>query len=277
MRALLAAAAVALCGCESHITVDLTDGPTDGVQAVVLDITHVALLTDGGGTVRLAAAGPVDLLAFRNGETFRLVGPREVSPGRYVGVALDFAAGGSFATLDDGSDVTINTPATRTFADIDIVIEDWESERLVIDLNLRFSLVDTGAGSYDLVPVVRAEHPDLSGTLTGVVSPAIVESTACLAGRPAGTGVAVYAFEGSGVTPADYAGQAGLIAADDVEFDPSFGEYRYQLHFLPPGDYTLALTCQADQDEPMTDDALTFEASASTFVVGAGTVQLNFQ
>jgi hypothetical protein len=78
----------------------------------------------------LEEPGPVDLLAFRNGETFRLVGPREVAPGRYVGVALDFAAGGSFVTLDDGSDVTINTPTARTFADIDVVVHDWESERL---------------------------------------------------------------------------------------------------------------------------------------------------
>jgi hypothetical protein len=278
VRTLLAAVAAVLCGCESQITVDLTDGPTDGVRAAVLDITHVALLADGGGIVRmgLEEPGPVDLLAFRNGETFRLVGPREVAPGRYVGVALDFAAGGSFVTLDDGSDVTINTPTARTFADIDVVVHDWESERLVIDLNLRFSLVDTGTDGYDLVPVVRALHPDLSGVLTGFVSTAIVESTACLAGRPAGTGVAVYAFEGSGVTPADYAGQAGLIAADDVEFDPVFGEYRYQLHFLPPGNYTLALTCQADQDDPMADDALAFEASADTFVLAAGTTQLNF-
>jgi hypothetical protein len=84
VRTLLAAVAAVLCGCESQITVDLTDGPTDGVRAAVLDITHVALLADGGGIVRmgLEEPGPVDLLAFRNGETFRLVGPREVAPGR---------------------------------------------------------------------------------------------------------------------------------------------------------------------------------------------------
>jgi hypothetical protein len=273
-----ALAALALLGaCESHITVDLTDGPTDGVQEVVLDISHVALLTSGGNVVRLALddPGPVDLLAFRNGETLRLVRERPIAPERFVGVALDFAAGGSFATLADGSEVAIDTPTSRTFADIDLTVHDWESERLLMDLNLRFSLVDTGAGTWDLVPRVRAVRPDISGTITGSVSTALVESAGCQAGRPAGTGVAVYAFEGSGVTPADYAGQDGLVAADDVEFDASLGQWRYQLHFLPAGDYTLALTCQADADDPTTDDAVVFEASLNASVPGAGTVTIN--
>jgi hypothetical protein len=271
------AALALLAGCEAHISVDLTDGPTDGVQDVVLDITHVALLTAGGDIVRLSLddPGPVDLLAFRNGETLRLVQERPIAPERFVGVALDFAAGGSFATLDDGSEVAIDTPTSRTFADIDLTVDDWESERLLVDLNLRFSLVDTGTGSYDLVPVVRAVRPDVAGTVTGFVSTAIVESVACLDGRPAGTGVAVYAFEGGGATPADYVGQDGLIAADDVEFDTALGQWRYQLHFLPAGDYTLALTCQADDDDPASDDAVAFEASADVTVLGAATVTVN--
>jgi hypothetical protein len=279
LTALPALAALALLGgCESHLSVDLTDGPTDGAQEVVLDITHVALLTSGGDIVRLALddPGPLDLLAFRNGETVRLVRERQIAPERFVGVALDFASSGSFVTLADGSEVAIDTPASRTFADIDLTVDDWESELLLVDLNLRFSLVDTGTGSYDLVPMVRAVRPDISGTVIGSVATATVESVGCLDGRPAGTGVAVYAFEGSGVTPADYVGQAGLIAADDVEFDASLGQWRYQLHFLPAGDYTLALTCQADDDDPTTDDAVAFEASADVTVLGVSTLTLNF-
>jgi hypothetical protein len=272
------AALALLGGCESHLSVDLTDGPTDGVREVVLDITHVALLTSGGDIVRLALddPGPVDLLLLRNGEAARLIQERQIAPERFVGVALDFASSGSFATLDDGTEVTIDTPTSRTFADIDLTVDDFESELVLVDLNLRFSLVDTGTGTWDLVPRVRAVRPDIAGTVLGFVATALVESAGCRAGRPAGTGVAVYAFEGSGVTPADYVGQPGLVAADDVEFDPALGQYRYQLHFLPAGDYTLALTCQADDDDPTTDDAVTFEASADVSVPGAGTVTINF-
>jgi len=274
----LIAVAALLAGCETHLTVDLTDGPTDGAQEAVLDIDSITLLAEDNSTVTLAIddPGPVDLLAFRNGQALRLIDDESVSPDRFVGIALNFASTGSFVTLEDGSEATINVPTTRTFADIDLVLGEFESESLVIDLNLRFSLADTGSGDFDLDPVVRAVRPSEAGTITGLVATAIVESTACRAGRPIGTGVAVYAFSGSNVTPADYVGQTNLVAADDVEPDTSSGAYRYELHFLPAGSYTLALTCQADADDPATDDAVTFTASGNASVPAAGTVQFNF-
>ena len=63
--------------------------------------------------------------------------------------------------------------------------------------------------------------PGQAGTVTGLVAATFVESVDCQAGRTAGTGVAVYAFEGTGVTPNDYTGQAALVDADDVEPDPA--------------------------------------------------------
>ncbi len=274
----LFAAFALLSGCETHLTVDLTDGPTDGAQEAVLAIDSITLLAEDNSTITLAIddPGPVDLLAFRNGETLRLIGDETVRPDRFTGIALNFASTGSFVTLDDGSEAAINVPATRTFADIDLVLGEFESESLVIDLNLRFSLADTGSGDFDLDPVVRAVRPSEAGTVTGIVTAALVESTACRAGRPIGTGVAVYAFSGSNVTPADYVGQANLVGADDVEPDPASGAYRYELHFLPAGSYTLALTCQADADDPATDDAVTFTASGNASVSATGTVQFNF-
>ncbi len=267
-----------LAGCESQITVDLTDGPTDGAQAVTLDVTHVVLRTDTGGIARFAldSPGPVDVLALRNGETFRLVGDETIAEDRYTGIALDFAATGSFVTQADGTDVTVNPPASRTFADIDLDVGEMDAEHVVLALNLRFSLVDDGAGAYDLDPVVRAVRPSGAGTITGLVPAAVVESTGCQAGRAAGEGVAVYAFTGSGVTPNDYVGQAALIDADDVEFDADSGDYRYELNFLPAGAYTLALTCDADADEPDTDDAVAFESSLNASALAKSTVQVNF-
>ncbi len=274
----LIAVAGLLAGCESNITVDLTDGPTDGAQEVVLDIDSITLLTNDNSTVTLALddPGPVDLLAFRNGQTLRLVDDERIDPDRFVGIALNFASTGSFVTLADGSEATINPPSTRTYADIDITVGDVDSEHLVLDLNTRFSLADTGSGSYDLEPVVRALRPVEGGTATGLVAAGIVEGTACVQGRSFGSGVAVYAYQGTGVTPNDYVGQASLIAADDVEPDAASSAYRYELHFLPAGSYTLALTCEADEDDPASDDAVVFTASGIVSVPANGTVQLDF-
>lgn len=266
-------AALLLGGCEAQLTVDVTDGPVDGAQQVVLDITHVALQTDDGDVVRFAIDPLVDLLAYRKGETFRLLDGSTLDDGRYVGIALDFGTG-SFVMRDDGTEVAVDPPVTRRFVPIDLVVDDVDDEQLVLDLDLRFSLVDAGSGSYDLAPVLRAVRRGTTGVVTGSVSAAIVESSGCTAGRPVTEGVAVYAFTGSGVTPADYAGQSNLIASAAVELDA--GVYRYELHFLPPGDYTLALTCQADADNPASDDAVAFEASADVTVTEDATATLDF-
>lgn len=266
-----------LSGCQAKISAELTDGPTDDAAEVVLDLTHIALQTDSGGIVQfeLDEPGPVDLLLFRKGETYRLVSDRDLDDDTYTGIALDFAADGSYVRRTDGTQVEINPPATRTFAPIDLLIDGADEKRLIVDLNLRFSLVDTGTGSYDLDPVVRAVRPGEVGAVTGAVATTIVESTDCQNGRPAGRGVAVYAFKGRDAVPNDYTGQAALIDAANVELD-SGGTYRYELHFLPTGDYTLALTCQADDDHPATDDAVTFEATGNVSVTSGGTAVLDF-
>jgi len=274
----LIAAAGVLAGCEAQLTVDLTDGPTDTADEVVLAVTHVALQTDTGDVERFAVedATPVDLLLFRRGQTHRLVTSQDIPNGDYVGIALEYAATGSFVTRNDGSQVTVNTPTVRRFTDIDLSVTDLDSKDLVLALNLRFSLVDTGAGSYDLEPVMRAARPASTGTVTGLIATSAVESTACQAGRTAGEGVAVYAFRGTGATPADFVGQDNLIESDDVAFDAAASAYRYELHFLPAGDYTLALTCQADADDPSDDDVVDFEDTLNVSVTADGTVQANF-
>lgn len=268
-------AALLLGGCEAQLAVDVTDGPVDTADQVVLDITHVALQTEDGDVVRFGVDQPVDLLLYRKGETFRLLDGKALDNGRYTGIALDFGAD-SLVVRNDGTEVAVVPPVTRRFAPIDMTVDDLDEEQLVLDLELRFSLVDSGSGDYDLAPVLRAVHRGKTGVVIGAVASTLVESTACRNGRPVTAGVAVYAFRGSNVTPADYAGQASLIASANVEFDDAAGQYRYELHFLPPDDYTLALTCQADDDNPASDDAVTFDASANVTVPEDGTVTLDF-
>jgi hypothetical protein len=267
---------VLLCGCENKLTIELTDGPTDGAQEVVLDLASVKLLTEDDEVVELSLedGDPVDLLAFQDGETFTLVGDRNVDPDNYVGIALEFDADGSFVTEADGDEITIDTPSTLTFTDIDFTIDDHGEVRIVLDLSLRFSLIDDGSGSFDLDPVMRAVRPGDTGTASGTVATAFVESDECRQGRAVGTGVAVYAFKGSSVTPADYDGQTNLIASANVVLDG--GEYRYALHFLPAGAYTLALTCEADAEDPTTDDDLVFEATRNVSITAGSTATLDF-
>jgi hypothetical protein len=277
-RIALPACALLLAACEAKVTVELTDGPVDTADAVNLEITHVALLTDDNQVVRIALddASPIDLLLFQKGQAVRLVDNADIDNGRYVGVALDFASGGSSVERNDGGTIDVITPASRDFAPIDLDIDETSEETLVIDLNLRFSLDENGAGDYVLTPVWRAVRPGEAGTIRGAIAKATVEATGCRAGRPAGAGVAVYLFEGTGVTPGDYIGQPGLIDAARVELDATSTQYEYELHNVPAGDYTLAWTCQADDDDPSADDAVSFEDSDNVTVPAGDTVTVNF-
>lgn len=271
---------VLLCGCDNKVTIDLTDGPTDGAQEIVLDLASVALITEDDEVVELDLedGDPIDILAFQKGETFRLVDDRSLDEHRYVGIALQFDPDGSFLVDAAGAEIPIVTPTTITYADVDFEVDQDSEIRLVLDLNMRFSLIDNDpdGATLDLDPVLRAVDVDDAGTVTGSVAAAIVESTACQQGRDPGVGVAVYAFTGSGVTPADYDGQSNLVDAANVELDTGTGEYRYELHFLEKGPYTLALTCEADADDPSLDDAITFESSADVTVNAGSTATLDF-
>lgn len=270
-----------LVGCENKVTIDLTDGPTDGAQEIVLDLAGVKLITEDDEVVELSLEDdePIDILAFQKGNTWRLVDERSLDKQRYAGIALEFDPDSSYLVDANGAEVPIVTPTTVTYADVDFEVEDDTELRLVLDINMRFSLVDNDPDgeTLDLDPVVRAVDVDDAGIVTGSVSTAIVESTECQAGRDPAFGVAVYAFKGTGVVPDDYDGQSDLIDAANVEFDSTAGQYRYELHFLPAGPYTLALTCQADADDPSTDDAVTFEASGNVTVTAGSTATLDFQ
>lgn len=267
-----------LSGCESSLTVDLTDGPVDDADEVVLNLKSVKLLTEDDEVVTLSLDDdtPFNLLDYRNGATYRLVSGASVDNQRYVGIALVFDSDGSYVTRSDGGVVTIETPSVLDFSDIDLTIGDQDDKDLVLDLNLRFSLIDTGTGTYDLEPVVRAVQPGSTGTITGAVAASIVEGDDCRQGRALTAGVAVYAFEGSSATPADYDGQNSLVDAASVALDDASGDYRYELHYLPEGSYTLALTCEADEDDPAAADGIAFEDSDTVTVDAGETSELDF-
>ena len=54
------------------------------------------------------------------------------------------------------------------------------------------------------------------------------------------------------------------VSTGNVELDNNL--YEYAIAFLPPGNYTLALTCDADIDSAATDDDLTFSTPVNVTV-----------
>ncbi|MGH8400235.1 MAG: hypothetical protein ACRESU_03960, partial [Gammaproteobacteria bacterium] len=72
----------------------------------------------------------------------------------------------------------------------------------------------------------------------------------------------VYVYQGD-VTPTDVqinavTGTVQPFSSVLVGFNISTGKYNFTAAYLPPGEYTLAFTCQANLDQPETADAIAF-------------------
>ncbi len=261
--AALALIAAALAGCETQLDIDLTSGSIDEIDEVVLQINAIELRREDGSTrkIELDPTADPDLLDYRDGELFSLVGGEDVGTGSYNGVRLLYDSDGS--TLhrsedDAGEDIDIEVPSSPAYAEVDFSLGEDDQEQLVIELDPRFSLIDrTDAGSndYQLQPVLRAAIASTTGSIGGRIDDSLVTGNACRRdGRAIGEGVAIYVYEGTITTPFDFVSSASNRPIAAARLRGSANNYRYEIGLLAPGDYTVALTCDADRDAPLTDE-----------------------
>ncbi|WP_299693066.1 DUF4382 domain-containing protein [Hydrocarboniphaga sp.] len=272
---LLIAACVALSGCEAKITVDLAAAKYGDADQVNLMIDGVDLLDEDGSNHELDSSidNPVNVLDYTDGDTTTLIDGAKIAQGRYTGLRLRFADSGSALVTSDGAEYPIDVGSGLSYADMDAELGDKDSTERLVVLETRFSLYPSTSvsGHYTLTPVLRVVYTDRSGSIDGTVDEALVRSSACQQSRTLGTGVAVYAFSGANVTPQDYVQNQGSspVASADVVVSSDSTTFSYSFPALTAGDYTLAVTCNADSENPTTNDGLTFLATASV-VLGEG-------
>jgi hypothetical protein len=260
---------VALTGCEAKMTVNLAAAKYGSVDQVNLAIDGVDLLdSDSSNHAEDSDADSVlNVLDYTDGDTATLLDSDKIAQGRYTGLRLRFADGGSYVETSAGAVYPIDIGNALTYADMDVDLGKKDSITQTVVLETRFSLYPstTVTGHYTLTPVLRVVYTDRSGSIAGTVDEALVRSTACQQGRTVGTGVAVYAFNGSNVTPQDYVQNVGTspVASADVVVSSDSTTFTYSFPMMTAGNYTLAVTCNADSENPTTNDGLTFLAQAS--------------
>jgi len=168
------------------------------------------------------------------------------------------------------------------------------SADFTIDFDLRKAVTEPSGTQYQspqkylLRPALRLIDNVYAGHIAGTVDESLLDEAAdgCSDDDPL-TGNAVYVFEGSDVVPDDIDGVDGPdaepITVATVEYDADSDEYRYFAAFLPEGPYTVAFTCQADQDSlPVPedsndgDDTIAFVAPANVAVIADETTEHNF-
>jgi len=150
---------------------------------------------------------------------------------------------------------------------------------LTIDFDLRKSVHNPQGATYQGVPVyflrptLRIVATTDAGYISGSLDAAVFTGLICSAPE---VGYVVYVFSGNGGTPDDLDGDAGdPVTTANLSLDGA-GNYTYTTALLAPGDYTLAATCEADNDDPEVDDAIIFVGTDGvTVATGEGAI-LNF-
>lgn len=283
---LAAALAVALSGCGSddewgRVTLGVTDAPVDDAARVVVTFTGVELRHENGGRETFTFDSPrqIDLLALQGGAVELLLDNEELPAGRYDSIRLSVDAGlsssTSFIEYDDGSQFPLFIPSGNQ-AGLRIVsgfiVPAGGVADFTIDFDLRKSVTrPPGLGpNHILRPTLRLVDNAEVGSIAGVVD----QSLLFPADATDECAPAVYVFEGEGAEPRDVHEDEGPLTSALVALDDGSGEYRYRAAFIPAGEYTVAFTCEAGDDDVATADDIEFTGGAAdvTVVAGAETV-----
>ncbi|MGJ8668538.1 MAG: DUF4382 domain-containing protein [Oceanococcus sp.] len=273
----------ALFACEGAVNIDLSATPPEDVDSAILQIKTVRLLGENANTQSfdLADNFEINLLTIDRGSARRLLSDKKIPAGNYSGIELVLEAESD--TLDsylskDGENTSLIVRAGRdTQADNSFRIKDEENSTITLHFDLRSSLLrDASAdGDRELIPQLRLVDNEDSGTLSGDVATALLEQQGCDDDNDPSLGEVVYVFSGNSITIDELDGQnaepisTALISRDAANAD-------YIAAFLPAGNYTVAVSCNADLDDPLQDDGISFIASDTATITAGSSTTLNF-
>ncbi len=266
------------------VDVSVTDAPVDGATAVVVHFDSVELKPADGESVTFdALSEQTNMLTLQNGETAFLLDGVTVEAGRYNWIRLHVndENSASYIELNDGSIHPLMIPSVSESGlklNRGFTVEEGGAVDLTIDFDLRKS-VHKDAGDYKLRPTLRIVQTEAAGSISGTVPHAFSVSgtTPADADADLNASCAAYVYEGTDVTPDDEGSATPPVASGSLALDGETSFYTYTVSFLEAGAYTIALTCDAADDQPDTDDPVTFSATHSVTVTAGETVASDFQ
>jgi len=259
------------------LVVRVADAPVDEALAIVIQFEAVDVQVSNAlnpsyrhDRFLLKPAQQISMLDLSGGGTQMLIEIASLPAEKYNWIRLLIGAG------TRATDSWIDTPTGRYPLHLPDSNEDGlviheafyvpkdDALDLTVDFDLRQSIIPPSypGGAYILDPVLRMVETDHAGTIEGTVDPGLAAGEGCIP--------VVYGFTGSGISPDDIDRQAPEpITESAVALDIGSGEFWYSLNWLPPGSYTVALTCQGDLDRPDRDDTpvVSFQPERDTTVV----------
>ena len=259
---------------KSRLSVSLMDAPVDGVTAVYVKITSMWIKPQGNGpAVQLPLTSTpmtVNLMELTDTNAAILIDEAVIEPGSYEWLAMDVAAErnvrDSYVMTEAGGEeeIELRVPSNRVRLVGGFEVPPNESLQLLFDWDMRKGLVyPPGQHQYMLKPAFRMLDVTAYGVLKGTIAAATVGTSLDPAVNNCASddkvdlnvGNVVYVFEGN-VTPDDVDGTGDPVATVEAKRNAA-GDYDYRT-LLEPGTYTVVFSCEAGNDDPETDDDITF-------------------
>ena len=255
----------------------VADAPADGANKVVVEFTGVELVPNSGNPVTITFPAPktVDLLNDSGTASAQLFS-QPIPAGSYGQIRLMVVADGnpsnSYIILSDGTMHGLQVPSGSETG-LKLVSGFTVPSSGVVDYTIDFDLRQAitcppgQAPACILKPVERLVDNTTVGNIQGQVSNTLV---------PAGCTPGVYLYAGTVTAPEDMnstapAGDLNQPLASRAPIATSQPPYYYQFTFLEPGNYTVAFTCAAAQDNAdQADPAVKFSPVKTGIVVTAG-------
>jgi hypothetical protein len=281
-----AVAALSACGGGSsgdgtgQAKVSVTDGPVENVQQVVFTFDSIDVKPANGSPIHfdVVPARTINLLEFTDGNAFVVLPPVDLPAGDYQWLRLNVVEDDSFVVRDDGGTEPIKLPSEKLKLIRGFTVPDGGLVALTVDFDLRKALVDPpGQDGFILKPVLRVVEDDEVGQISGVIAGDFIDANAATCGDDAATGegYAVYVYAGANATPNDVTDSGGPLVTAQARPVGDGVNYRYTVAYLPAGSYTVAFTCQAEDDDPLVDGSMVFPTQANASVTAGAITPLN--
>jgi hypothetical protein len=251
-----------------QLSLSITDAPLDNATSVVVQFSGVAFKRAGSAaeTVETLDRSPrqLNLLEYQNGRAALLLDEVTLPAGQYEWIRLivdnEPNVRDSYLIQTTGEECELRVPSGAESGlklNRGFTLPSAGSVALTIDFDLRKSIHappgQSGSApdcsqAYLLRPTLRIVNDANVGAIAGTVDSTLVNEQ-CVP--------KIYVFAGSDVVPDDIdtVGIEPEVVAS-ATLDNGTTDYPYHAAFIPPGAYTVALTC--GDDDPTVDDLLTF-------------------
>ncbi|HVC37893.1 MAG TPA: DUF4382 domain-containing protein [Gammaproteobacteria bacterium] len=266
-------------GNTSNLNIYVADAPIDQVNSVNISLSEVDVTGDTGTQYfPFPAVTVLNFYQLQGGLSAFLIN-LALPAGHYTSITLYFEAApgtleSNITLIGNGNTYPLVIPAgapTKFTLPVNFIVFQNINASYTFDLDLRSSVLPDPSNPYQYIlqPVLRAVNNTDIGSITGTVATSLV---------PSGCSPTVYVYSGN-VTPTDVninapAGTVQPISSALVGLNNTTAIYNFTVGWLPPGLYTVAFTCQANQDNPTTADNILFtpvitatvNANQTTFV-----------